>query len=496
MGGGACGKCTGGMRVAARMCVALGLASAAGAEPQLHIVMLGNAMHESSISALSGDGSAGCGFVHDGSRYVAVRWTLLDGIEALTTSPGDSFATAISADGGVVVGLPSFRWTAGMGEETLPPSPGNSTFSPFALSADGNVVAGFGLTDEGMRALRWEQGDDEVQVLGILGEDFTSDARGISGDGAWITGYSSGVNGARAILWSEEIGLVGLGVPEGWTGSAGFAVSADGGVVGGMLSGADSTRGFYWTAEDGFEAIALEGMSTSSEVYCVSGDGSALGGISTTAEGVQRAIVWTRAGSTVDLSAYMASLGVDLDGWTLVSCHAISADGSAVAGEAIKDGVPFAVGFVITGIESLCLPMIVEEPAGVTVCRGGEAALSVGVAYEAGVTYQWRRGGLAIDVAEVPSAGTATLVLGVVGMDEVGTYDVVVSSACGSVVSAGAEVARCDADFDCSGFVDIEDYTAFTLAFEEGGEQADFDGSGFVDVDDFAAFAVAFEAGC
>ncbi|HLO42674.1 MAG TPA: hypothetical protein VK176_16745, partial [Phycisphaerales bacterium] len=77
------------------MCVALGLASAAGAEPQLHIVMLGNALHESSISALSGDGSAGCGFVHDGSRYVAVRWTLIDGIEALTTSPGDSFATAI-----------------------------------------------------------------------------------------------------------------------------------------------------------------------------------------------------------------------------------------------------------------------------------------------------------------------------------------------------------------------------------------------------------------
>ncbi|HRJ49807.1 MAG: hypothetical protein KF787_06020 [Phycisphaeraceae bacterium] len=52
------------------------------------------------------------------------------------------------------------------------------------------------------------------------------------------------------------------------------------------------------------------------------------------------------------------------------------------------------------------------------------------------------------------------------------------------------------ADFDGSGFVDIEDYTAFVLAFEEGGDDADFDGSGFVDIEDFSAFVLAFEEGC
>ncbi|GMV25055.1 MAG: hypothetical protein AMXMBFR58_10860 [Phycisphaerae bacterium] len=52
------------------------------------------------------------------------------------------------------------------------------------------------------------------------------------------------------------------------------------------------------------------------------------------------------------------------------------------------------------------------------------------------------------------------------------------------------------ADFDGSGFVDIEDYDAFVQAFELGGDDADFDGTGFVDIEDFNAFVVAFEAGC
>ncbi len=54
----------------------------------------------------------------------------------------------------------------------------------------------------------------------------------------------------------------------------------------------------------------------------------------------------------------------------------------------------------------------------------------------------------------------------------------------------------CPADFDDSGFVDIEDYTAFVIAFEAGGDDADFDGSGFVDIEDFNSFVLAFEAGC
>lgn len=55
---------------------------------------------------------------------------------------------------------------------------------------------------------------------------------------------------------------------------------------------------------------------------------------------------------------------------------------------------------------------------------------------------------------------------------------------------------HCPADFDNSGFVDLEDFTSFVHAFEKGVDSADFDHSGFVDLEDFVAFVLAFEAGC
>jgi hypothetical protein len=58
------------------------------------------------------------------------------------------------------------------------------------------------------------------------------------------------------------------------------------------------------------------------------------------------------------------------------------------------------------------------------------------------------------------------------------------------------EFQPCKADFDGTGFVDIDDFTAFVHAFEEGTDDADFDGTGFVDIDDFTSFVHAFEAGC
>ncbi|MCC6426629.1 MAG: hypothetical protein IT435_07385 [Phycisphaerales bacterium] len=54
----------------------------------------------------------------------------------------------------------------------------------------------------------------------------------------------------------------------------------------------------------------------------------------------------------------------------------------------------------------------------------------------------------------------------------------------------------CTADFDCSGFVDTDDFDAFVHAFEAGDDTADVDVSEFVDTDDFDFFVHAFEDGC
>ncbi|MCG3122104.1 MAG: hypothetical protein GIKADHBN_00481 [Phycisphaerales bacterium] len=54
----------------------------------------------------------------------------------------------------------------------------------------------------------------------------------------------------------------------------------------------------------------------------------------------------------------------------------------------------------------------------------------------------------------------------------------------------------CAADFDGSGFVDIEDFDSFMAVFDAGNARADVDGSGFVDFEDFDYFVGLFEVGC
>ncbi len=98
-----------------------------------------------------------------------------------------------------------------------------------------------------------------------------------------------------------------------------------------------------------------------------------------------------------------------------------------------------------------------------------------------------------IDASYQPdSAGLPDVAIGGLGLAELlkpGTVDSVLTGFYPSCTP-------CPADFDQSGFVDIEDYSAFVLAFEAGTDNADFDSSGFVDVEDFSAFVQAFEAGC
>lgn len=59
-----------------------------------------------------------------------------------------------------------------------------------------------------------------------------------------------------------------------------------------------------------------------------------------------------------------------------------------------------------------------------------------------------------------------------------------------------AIAGTCLADFDLSGFVDLDDYSSFVQLFEAGDLRADVDGTGFVDLEDFAAFVARFEQGC
>jgi N-acetylneuraminic acid mutarotase len=145
---------------------------------------------------------------------------------------------------------------------------------------------------------------------------------------------------------------------------------------------------------------------------------------------------------------------------------------------------------------------VTAQPADVSICRGTSALLSVTATGTQPVTYTWMKGSQTLVDGPTPhgsslsGCNTPTLAITQAQPADSGTYTCVVSNTCSQQASLAATVLVCGADFDCSGFVDTDDFTAFVLAFEAGTDDADFDGTGFVDTDDFTAFVLAFEAGC
>ncbi len=140
----------------------------------------------------------------------------------------------------------------------------------------------------------------------------------------------------------------------------------------------------------------------------------------------------------------------------------------------------------------------VTAPGDFTACKSATATLSVTASGTGPFTYQWRKGVTNLtNGGNISGATSPTLsIFPVTGADTAANYNCVVTNALGSATSANGSVTFCPADFDCSGFVDVEDYNAYVQAFEAGTDDADFDGTGFVDVDDFNSFVVAFENGC
>ncbi len=139
---------------------------------------------------------------------------------------------------------------------------------------------------------------------------------------------------------------------------------------------------------------------------------------------------------------------------------------------------------------------LTEQPFDAAACPHGSAAFHVGASTAEPFGYRWRKNSVPIDPLLNPSAATATLTISDVQPGDPGSYDCIVTGMCGSLTSDAAALTVCPADFDCTGFVDTDDFTAFILAFDAGTDDADFDASGFVDTDDFTAFVLAFQDGC
>jgi hypothetical protein len=202
-----------------------------------------------------------------------------------------------------------------------------------------------------------------------------------------------------------------------------------------------------------------------------------------------------------DLNNYLGALGVDLTGWTLERAEGISPDGSAIAGTARRNNQTRA--FLVTGLPS-CRPGIESSMGASARCPGRDAEYVVNVTPDSGpVVYAWRKDGVAIDSLLNPSAATNHLVIADVTPEDEGTYDCVISNACGSttgpafpldVLPPDDPTCACPADTDGDGVLNSADFFAFLLFFFNG--VADFNNDGVTNSQDFFEYLVAFFLGC
>ncbi|MGD9688941.1 MAG: GC-type dockerin domain-anchored protein [Phycisphaerales bacterium] len=138
---------------------------------------------------------------------------------------------------------------------------------------------------------------------------------------------------------------------------------------------------------------------------------------------------------------------------------------------------------------------ITASPRSQSVMIGGSVSLS-GAATGNGLTYQWRRNGIAIPGATDPSWSIKHA-----SFADRGTYDLVVSNSCGSQATAPAvlsiTLSDCPADINGDGQVNPDDLGDYIdLFFIMHGPDADFNGDGRVDPDDLGDFINQFFVGC
>lgn len=326
-------------------------------------------LYESNASSVSGDGGrvagsgTNLGFFSDEAVYWDAPTFSITPLRSSVVDDGyDRFATSISASGEVLVGIKvprfppyddaaeAFRWTEASGFEPLAGLAALESSHAFDVSADGSIVVGVSRDPLGQfTAVTWNSLGN-AQSLGrlsgsVVGVPPSSYAISVSGDGESIVGASTSTQGTQAFLWTQAIGMVGLGdLPGGIFDSRAEGISADGKTVVGFgrpddEMGTITTEAMYWTEETGIVGLGfLSPDDFSSSAEFASAEGDLIFGGSRSLDD-SRWFVWRDGMGMREFSQILISdygLESELAGWTDLRPTDISDDSLTIVGTGVN----------------------------------------------------------------------------------------------------------------------------------------------------------------
>ena len=284
----------------------------------------------------------------DGSGRTGLRWTQSTGAVPLSSSLASP--TAISADGSVIVGvgisgfrIVPIRWTLSEGVTPLNPPFGSIDSRALAVSGDGTIAAGFtSFSGQITQATRWVGAQPEALPF-LPGGTTNSQAFALSTDGSTIVGYAGGLSAGNvhAVRWTEDAGISDLGAMGGFN-SVATGVSSDGSlIVGYIVPTKTSTEvtGFISTIGGMTTELSLLGQSVIPRG--ISADGKFVIGHNQDDGGPLHGFFWTPGSGVRDLSDVLTheyDLTDQLGGWTGLYATTMSSDGRFVGGGGFYNG--------------------------------------------------------------------------------------------------------------------------------------------------------------
>jgi probable HAF family extracellular repeat protein len=324
-------------------------------EPQVPVIFdlgrLSAGRNSSYASGISADGKLVVGSANHGNySQVAFTWTPNSGMVSLDQSVAIrrfAEASAVDRDGSVIVGSwdadrtglsRAFRWTRKTGIVTLGILPGADRSNATAVSADGQVVVG-----HSERAFRWSE---RTGMVALMGGRTTFGATAVSADGRSVFGDESGPDGSHVIRWDENGTITRYAKPLGALDASVHAVTPDGSVAVGQYSFPIGTefrvQAAVWYSQTHLVSLGFLHGGNFSKATAVSADGSVIVGNASDGAANNRhtAFRWTAATGMQSVEEWIRAAGGSPSGLDTDEALGVSGDGLAVVG-ALKNGNPF-----------------------------------------------------------------------------------------------------------------------------------------------------------